>query len=169
MGVISYVIIPDSSVAFGLRRIRALPAAIHRVSARHTIAAGSSSAGVKISRVNIMTMDYGYQISGKTFGDLAIMSSEKTLAQLKPLLPGASTSQLYGLIGITPMIGKNDDGVVFQVSDASQVAAYAKQKGIAMLSFWAMQRDQVGTGSLGVYSGVNQSDDQFLRTFQTAF
>lgn len=128
----------------------------------------SIAAGVRIDMVNIMTMDYYYTVAGKTMGDLAISATEATLAQLKTLYPQKTTAQLYGMIGITPMIGENDDHSMFTVADAKKVAAYAKTNGIGLLAFWALQRDQVGAGSLDNYSNANSVDFEFYYAFKTA-
>ena len=108
--------------------------------------------GVHLSVVNIMTMDYG---RGTTdLGAVAIRSAEATISQLEAVFPYSSRAQRFGRLGITPMIGRNDDGSVFTVADARQVARYAAQKGLGRLSFWALQRDRPGA-SIETASGVD--------------
>ncbi|MEO5968841.1 MAG: glycosyl hydrolase family 18 protein, partial [Bdellovibrionia bacterium] len=124
--------------------------------------------GVRVDIVNIMTMDYGYSLPGKSMGDLAIMSTEKTVTQLRSVYSGKSNSELYAMIGITPMIGVNDDDFVFTVADAQQVTKYAIQNGIGLLSYWAFQRDQVGKGNIDIVSGANKSDYEYYKTMLAA-
>jgi hypothetical protein len=54
-----------------------------------------------------------------------------------------SSSQLWGMIGVTPMIGVNDQSdEVFEFSDASQLLAFAEKVGLAEISMWSLARDQ---------------------------
>ncbi len=54
-----------------------------------------------------------------------------------------SSSQLWEMIGVTPMIGVNDaSDEVFEPSDASQLLAFAEQVGLGELSMWSLGRDQ---------------------------
>jgi 3D (Asp-Asp-Asp) domain-containing protein len=130
----------------------------------------TAAGGVRINIVNIMTMDYG---SGtKNLGSVAIQSAQGTMNQLKAIYPTKTTAQLYAMIGITPMIGKNDDGTAFSLADASQVTSFVQANGIGLIAYWAFQRDQAqssaGAGSLETFSGVIQSDFQFYKTFKLA-
>lgn len=69
------------------------------------------------------------------------------------------------MLAITPMIGKNDDGSIFTVADATKVAQYAATNKLARLSYWALQRDQVGNGGLNLDSDVNTVNFQFFAAF----
>lgn len=120
-------------------------------------------AGVRIDRVNIMTMDYGAVGRGRKHGDLAIACLDSLVRQLGQLYPGRS--DLYKMTGVTPMIGTNDDASVFAVTDAQQLTDYARIKGVGLLSYWALQRDQVGKGSLALYSQQNERDFQYFAAF----
>ena len=127
------------------------------------------AAGVTISRVNIMTMDFGPQ--SKMLGQLCIQAAQSTLKQLKAIYPNKTDSQIYGMMGITPMIGTNDDDTTFTLNDAEQVARFAKENGVGLLAFWAFQRDQAQTQAgltpLNSYSGVVQSDFQYYYTLRS--
>jgi chitinase len=107
------------------------------------------SAGVTISHVNLMTMDYGSSISaGKKMSDLAISGANGLVSQLKSLIPGLTDAAGYAMVGITPMIGENDVSTEnFSVTDAKAVATFATQKHVGLLSFWAIQRDRPCSGS----------------------
>ena len=128
---------------------------------------GANSAGVKVSVVNIMTMDYGLPAS-TDMGSVAVNSATATFNQLKGIFSGKSSAQLWAMIGITPMIGKNDDAEIFYPTDAQTVANFAKQNGIGLLSYWALQRDQTGTGDYNTYSEYNAYDYQYYQTLATA-
>lgn len=130
--------------------------------------------GVKVSRVNLMTMDYGQMPpKGKSSADMVLGSVEATVAQLKKLYPSASSAAIYHMVGITPLIGQNDPpgsgSFYFTVSDAKAVAAYAKEKGIGLLSYWGLMRDRSGSSSSNNdYSNTPQKDFDFLNTFRSA-
>ncbi len=128
---------------------------------------GANSAGVKVSVVNIMTMDYGLP-SSTNMGNVAVNSANATFNQLKSIFTGKSDAQLWAMIGITPMIGKNDDAEIFYPSDAQTVADFAKQNGVGLLAYWALERDQTGSGNYNDYSQHNDYDYQYYQTLATA-
>jgi chitinase len=132
-----------------------------------TLLQSAVQAGVNVSMVNIMTMDYG-SLGGQPFGNVAISSAQGTQQQLKGIFTWLNDAQLWAMIGITPMIGQNDDGTVFRQADATAVTSFAQQHGIGLLSFWALQRDEVGTGSLDQFSEVNGSNYEFYRIMAAA-
>jgi chitinase len=125
------------------------------------------ASGVKVSVLNMMTMDY-YSNTGKTHAQLAIAITDQVVNQLKTLYPSKTTAQLYSMIGITPMIGYNDDNTLFSLADTQEVVSYAISKKVGLLSFWALQRDQLGSGSLPLYSGANKTDFEFYSVFKEA-
>jgi hypothetical protein len=47
------------------------------------------------------------------------------------------------------------------------VASFAKQKHLGLVAFWAINRDQPGSGSLALYSGVNGSTFDFHQAFKS--
>jgi hypothetical protein len=124
--------------------------------------------GVHVSCVNIMAMDLGSLPINQSWGTTACAMGETTITQLKSLFPAKSTVELYKLLGICPMIGKNDDGTIFTPDDAKMVSNYAKKNNIGLISFWAINRDQIGTGDLGVYSQCNKVDFEYYTNFKSA-
>jgi chitinase len=126
-------------------------------------------AGVTISHVNLMTMDYGgYYSNGKAMGDLAISALTDAKAQLQSVIPNLGDAAAWKMLGATPMIGQNDvSSEVFTLADAQNLAAFAKQKKLGLVAFWAINRDQPGSGSLGLYSGVNGGNFDFHKIFVT--
>jgi chitinase len=92
----------------------------------------AQSAGVKVSVVNIMTMDFG---NGQNPLNDAISAAAATAGQLSSLYT-ISTAQAYQMMGLTPIAGQNDDNEVFSQSDATSLESFAASKGVQELSFW---------------------------------
>lgn len=130
-----------------------------------TLLRSAQSAGVVTSVVNIMTMDYGTgSDQGRPMGDLAIMAANATFSQIKGIYTGKTDAQLWAMIGITPMIGVNDvQSEVFRQADAQQVTAFAKEKGLGLLAYWALQRDMPGGSDYNDYSLVNNFPYEFYQ------
>ncbi|MFI0718601.1 chitinase [Streptomyces sp. NPDC021224] len=127
------------------------------------IVKAAKTAGVKIDVVNIMTMDY-YTGTGTEMGQGSVAAAQATLSQIQSV----DSSYTYANLGITPMIGKNDDGSTFTLADAQTVETFAEQHGVGRLAFWAVTRDQAcggGANSLSTCSQISQSPLQFTDTF----
>jgi len=143
-------VMPDGLVSTGMRTVTEFAAA-----------------GVRLSAVNIMTMDYG--TNTKDMGAAAISAAKATAAQLKsiPAYSKLSTAQRLSLIGITPMIGQNDTSEIFTIADAKKVGGFAKSQSVAALGWWEMTRDQPCTGDIPVYlcSGVDEKQWAFATAF----
>lgn len=119
-------------------------------------------AGVEISSVNIMAMDYGDYYDTGDMGDDAISAAEATLQQLDSI--GLDTQLV-----ITPMIGINDVTTeVFTLEDAQQLVDYVEaNEDIAGISMWSLGRDNgdvVGYVS-PVGSGIEQDQYAFSEIF----
>ena len=99
--------------------------------------------GVDVGVVNIMTMDYySKNAPGNQMGRNAIKAANSLFKQLQVLYPSKTARQLWAMIGLTPMIGMNDDHKeIFTLQDAQTVLSFAEQQNIALLSFWDVQRD----------------------------
>ena len=99
--------------------------------------------GVTIDALNIMTMDYySKHAPGNRMGQNAIQAANSVFHQLQSLYPAKSAAQIWGMLGITPMIGVNDDHhEVFTLRDAQTVLTFARQQQIGLLSFWSVQHD----------------------------
>jgi chitinase len=130
----------------------------------------ANNAGVKVSMVNVMAMDYGAQSSnGKNMGELAISAASSTFNQIKGIFGGRSDAQLWAMIGVTPMIGVNDVSTeVFRQADAQKLVDFSKQKKLGLLSFWNLQRDRPGSGSLNEFSLVNTRPYEFYQILKQA-
>ncbi|WP_042367072.1 carbohydrate binding domain-containing protein [Streptacidiphilus neutrinimicus] len=123
----------------------------------------AKNAGIRIDVVNIMAMDY-YAGSGTEMGQGAVSAAQATLAQMQSVDPGYT----YANLGITPMIGKNDDGSTFTLADAQTVETFAAQNGVGRLAFWSVDRDQPCSGSansLSTCSEISQNSLAFTDAF----
>ena len=125
---------------------------------------GIEKAGLTVT-VNAMTMNFSAD------GDWGTAMTEATEAvhdDLAGVWSGLSDKQVYGMLGVTPMIGVNDTGPVTTVSDARTLLGYAERKGLAFVRFWSVNRDNgdCDEGSLSsTCSGVEQSDYAFTKLF----
>ncbi|MFJ9896146.1 carbohydrate binding domain-containing protein [Streptomyces sp. NPDC091280] len=127
------------------------------------IVKAAKNAGIKIDVLNIMAMDY-YAGTGTEMGQAAVSAAKATLAQMQSVDPGYT----YANLGITPMIGKNDDGSTFTLADARTVESFAAQNSVGRLAFWAITRDQACGGnanSLPTCSQISQSSLAFTDAF----
>lgn len=127
------------------------------------------AAGVDVSAVNLMTMDFGpYFSTGRTMGDLSVSAVNDALVQLRGVYPQATDAALYARLGVTPMIGVNDVTTeIFQKTDATTVTTFARDKKLGLVSFWAINRDQpCPYDNLGVCSKVNASAFEFHQIFK---
>jgi chitinase len=118
--------------------------------------------GLKVEAVNLMTMDYGEELSkGKKMGDLAIATVESSYKQTQEIDPDIK-------IGITPDIGINDvKSEIFGLDDAKTVMAWATDKPyVRLIAFWVLQRDRAkGNFNQDTASGVTENDWDFNNTF----
>ncbi len=125
--------------------------------------------GVAISAVNVMAMDYGPAYSGD-MGGYAIQAATATQAQIKGVL-GLSDAAAWKTVAVTPMIGVNDvASEIFTVEDATQLAGFARTKGLAWLAMWSGARDQQCPGGAknqadATCSSIVQSPLAFTKAF----
>jgi len=127
------------------------------------IVAAANSAGVKIDTVNIMAMDY--YAGTQDMGQAAIEAAQATLSQMRSV----DSSYGYGNVGITPMIGVNDDNSTFTLDNAATVKNWADANGIGRLSFWSINRDQSCSGFAPQASPTCSGVDQNQLAFADAF
>ncbi|MGI5176492.1 cellulose binding domain-containing protein [Dactylosporangium sp. CA-152071] len=121
-------------------------------------------AGVNLDLVNVMAMDY--QRSSGDYGNFAVQAAQSTFAQLKTLYPAKTDAQLWRMVGVTPMLGKNDDGGTYDQADARQLVAFAQANHLGMLSFWETTRDRNAcTGALYMCTNIPQQPYEFSRIF----
>ena len=135
------------------------------------------AAGVRLDMINVMAQSFGAQniatmVVPATLGQATVMTFRAAAIQMSALYPNKTPAQLHAMMGVTPMIGKNDDGTTFTMADAQTVANFAGANNLGMISYWSFHRDRAqsytGNTDLGSYSGVAQSDYQYFRIFQSA-
>jgi chitinase len=98
--------------------------------------------GVKVSVVNIMTMDFGAGSNDLADAESAAQGTASQLASLY----GISTSAAYNMMGLTPIAGTNDDGTYFSTANAATLESFAASNGVAELSFWEVDGYDKPTG-----------------------
>jgi len=103
--------------------------------------------GVYVAGVNGMTMDFG---ASKPASQSMTSAVEDASTQLQRQIDTAyqgvgqslSQSALWNKVGITPMIGQNDvPGEKFTIQDAKDINAFARSKGVGLISMWSLNRD----------------------------
>jgi chitinase len=105
------------------------------------------AAGVDLAGVNIMTMNFGDgRATGDTMADATVDAVAATNRQLisayQRIDERLSYEQVQRKIGVTPMIGQNDDADdVFALADADAVTDLVKDSGLGRLSMWSLNRD----------------------------
>ncbi len=120
-------------------------------------------AGVRLDAVNVMAMDYYQPVD---YGDAAVQAANSTFTQLKSLYPSLSDAQVWRMVGVTPMLGQNDDGRIYNQDDARQLVAFAKDRHLGLLAFWETTRDRNAcTGALYSCTNIPQSPYEFSKIF----
>ncbi|MYR47296.1 chitinase [Streptomyces sp. SID5910] len=127
------------------------------------------SNGTRVDVVNIMTFDYYDNQQHDMARDTrtAAQGLHDTLAQL---YPGKADAELWGMVGVTEMIGVDDFGPAetFTLDNARTVYDWAVAQGIDTLSFWALQRDNgscAGGAAADNCSGIQQNTWDFSHVF----
>jgi len=123
------------------------------------------AAGARVAHVNLMTMDYGDSYGGKPLAPVAIGSLNGAHSQLMNMISGLTSQQAWAMVGVIPMIGKNDDAEVFSLDDAKTVAQFAIDNKIGLVSFWSIDRDQLCGSSADACSSVNKANFDFTHAF----
>ncbi|WP_063765431.1 carbohydrate binding domain-containing protein [Nonomuraea candida] len=116
--------------------------------------------------VNPMLMNFGYT---GNWGDAMIAAAQATLGQMKGVWPAKSDAQLKRMLGVTPMIGKNDTGMTTTQADARKLLAWANANRIGFIGFWSVGRDNGGCPDGRVSptcSGIAQSSHEFTNIFK---
>jgi hypothetical protein len=123
--------------------------------------AAAKSAGTRIDLINVMTMDYygSYDTGGAAMGTDAVDAAQATLAYAQTLWPAMT----YANIGVTPMIGQNDDPAeVFTEADAQTLVSFATQNHLGRLAFWSVDRDQPCGGAVSGLPACSEISQQAL-------
>lgn len=140
---------------------------------------GLLAAGVDLSGVNAMTMNYVVDEAGGSMSDTVAGSLEGVRRQLDGAFQRAgrrrAPDEVWASVGATPMIGQNDvPGDVFTLADAADLVDFASEVGLGRLSMWSLHRDgpcgaAAPTGQVSnTCSGVEQEPHAFADVFLTA-
>ena len=133
--------------------------------------------GVEIAGINIMTMDYGDSVAPNPdgqMGEYGIQALENLHRQMKAEYQAhgiqKTDAELWSMTGTTPMIGMNDVTTeIFYQQDAKETLAFAKEKGVGMISMWSLNRDKSPNGKLNYVtidaSSIVQQPDEFSTIF----
>lgn len=125
----------------------------------------------RIDTVNIMAFDYYDRVTTQ-MGAAAENAATGAVSQLHSIYPSQTTTQLWGMMGITLMPGIDDypkKTEVTTVADAQNVEAFARSKGVNTLSIWAIQRDNggcPGKGGANACSGIAQNPWDFSHALE---
>jgi chitinase len=103
----------------------------------------AKSKGVQVNLVDIMTMDFG---DGQNALKDAESAAGATQGQLGKIYTGLSSAQLWNLVGLTPIAGRNDDNENFTQANATTLESFAASKGVQELAFWEVDGYDKGTG-----------------------
>jgi alkanesulfonate monooxygenase SsuD/methylene tetrahydromethanopterin reductase-like flavin-dependent oxidoreductase (luciferase family) len=124
------------------------------------------AAGVNVTYVNLMTMDFGaFFEAGRSMGTLATLALTDANKQLQTIF-GVDRARAFAMLGVTPMIGQNDTPTErFLLSDVATVTAFVKQNKVGLVSFWGINRDQPG-GDIAIANGIGGAK---TFDFNTAF
>ncbi|GDY31873.1 cellulose binding domain-containing protein [Gandjariella thermophila] len=116
--------------------------------------------------VNPMLMDFGYTGS---WSDAMISAANATLNQMKNIWPSRGDAAQRAMLAITPMIGRNDSGMVTDEPTARQLLSWAQSNHIARIGFWSVGRDNGGCpGAVQpTCSGISQGTYDFTNIFKT--
>ncbi len=122
--------------------------------------------GTRIDLINVMAMDYGSSFTGD-MGQEAIQAAQSTLSQAQADWSGDT----YANIGVTPMIGQNDNSAeVFSEADAQTLVSWADGNHLGRLAFWSVDRDQPCSGTasgLPACSEISQQPLDFTKIFDS--
>ncbi|HXM56029.1 MAG TPA: carbohydrate binding domain-containing protein [Candidatus Dormibacteraeota bacterium] len=125
------------------------------------------STGVRIDTFNVMDFDYGGSGANQVGDDVTV--AEDVHQQLKTLFPGLSDAQVYGETGLTLMNGHTDQpSELFTQATFQSLEGYAAQHNLALLSFWAENRDRqcnpdTGAWVVGNCSSIAQQPYDFTK------
>ncbi|MEU5432289.1 cellulose binding domain-containing protein [Streptomyces sp. NPDC020719] len=120
-------------------------------------------AGVDLDVVNVMAMDY---YRDTDYGTAAVQAAQSTQAQLRTLYPAKSDAQAWAMVGVTPMLGQNDDGRIYDQAAARQLVTFAQSHHLGMLAFWEETRDaNACNGPLYKCTNVTQQPYEFSKIF----
>ncbi|MCP2258207.1 chitinase [Streptoalloteichus tenebrarius] len=133
-----------------------------------SLLADAAGRGLEVS-VNAMVMNFGRDAAqgDAAQGDAMLASARRVVDQLHRIWPDRAPEWVHQRLGLTPMIGRNDDGTVTTADDARRLRAFADQHGVGHLGFWSLARDNGRcpgrADAASDCSGIEQSPYEFTR------
>jgi chitinase len=117
--------------------------------------------GANVDIFAIMPFDFG---GGSNMYQNTVNATEGLKNTVKSAF-GYTDAQAYARLGISGMNGLSDQQELTTVAIWTQVRDYAKSKGLARFTFWAVNRDRgcAGGGVVSNCSGIAQNDWDFTR------
>ncbi len=101
----------------------------------------SVAAGITISAVNVMVMNYGWGVDD--LGDEAVRQAGLAHDLVRRLWPELTDRDAWQRVALSPMVGRNDvPGEIFHPEDARTVVEFATGRGVGWLSYWSVERDR---------------------------
>jgi len=105
--------------------------------------------GARVDVVNIMTFDYYLSSEPKPLNMAAeaITAAQNVHRQLVALYPLYPVQRLWEMEGITILPGIDDypgKTEITYLSDTRRILAFARARGLGLLSIWAIERDNGG-------------------------
>lgn len=96
----------------------------------------------------------------------ALMTTAPAVAGPAQAADDVSATQLWRMVGVTPMLGQNDDGGIFDQTGARNLVSFAKTNHLGELSFWEVTRDRNAcNGALYACTNVTQQPYEFSKIF----
>ncbi|GLY01623.1 glycosyl hydrolase [Actinoplanes sp. NBRC 101535] len=129
-----------------------------------TLLQSAKDAGVEVT-VNAMTMNFH---ADGDWGDAMVTATEAVRDDVAAIWTDRDETQIYAMLGVTPMIGANDTGPVTTVDDVRTLLAYAEDKSLGSVRFWSVNRDngECPDGAVdAACSGIAQDDHEFGALF----
>lgn len=115
---------------------------------------------LEIHIVNCMVMDFYTELQLPSWSDQIISILNIINTSLMEIFQVPSA---WDKVGVCPMIGQNDDNTtIVSVNDWSKILKFAKHVNMGLVSYWSINRDQMGLGSLAVFS--NNQETNFIYT-----
>lgn len=116
--------------------------------------------------VNAMTMNF--DAAGGGWGLAMTKAAAAVEDDLDSIWTDKSDTELWAMLGVTPMIGVNNTGGTTKTADAKYLLDWAAGKNVGFVRFWSVNRDNGNCTDGSVASncsGISQTTYQFTDQF----
>ncbi|MEU4239825.1 glycosyl hydrolase [Actinoplanes sp. NPDC026619] len=124
----------------------------------------AKDAGLEVT-VNAMIMNF---TGSGDWGTSLTTATESVKTDVAGIWSDLSDTEVYAMIGVTPMIGVNGLGGPTTVANAKTLLTWAKTKGLGFVRFWSVNRDNGDCTDGKVNSkcsGISQDEYAFTSLF----